>query len=113
MDAAILLVLSLAATRSRGWWVLGIGLMRYAFLAAGLARRSLREPLQFSQFRRVVAAAQGVSLAVGLTPSVPPELATACVGLALGLLTVSFGKDVVRLELQRRQRTRRIGASSG
>ncbi len=113
MDAAILLVLSLAATRSLGWWVLGIGLMRYAFLVAGHARRSLQERLEFSQFRRVAAAAQGVSLAAGLTPAVPPAAATACVGLALALLTVSFGKDVVHLELRRRQRTRRIGASSG
>ena len=38
MDAAVLMVLSLAATRSLGVWVLGIGLMRYAFFAAGHLR---------------------------------------------------------------------------
>ena len=105
MDAAILLVLSLAASRSLGWWVLGIGLMRYAFFAAGYVRRSLQRRLEFSQFRRAVAAVQGIMLAVGLAPAIPLFVATACVALALALLTMSFGKDVVHLELEHRRRT--------
>jgi phosphatidylglycerophosphate synthase len=104
VDAAILLVLSVAASRSLGWWVLGIGLMRYAFFAAGYVRRSLQGRLEFSQFRRVVAAVQGIMLAVGLAPAIPLPAARACVALALALLTVSFGKDVVHLELEHRRR---------
>src|SRR3954447_6928710 len=64
MDAALLLVLSPLATRSLGWWVLGIGGMRYAFVAAARFRPALRGTLAFSQFRRVVAAIQGVTLVV-------------------------------------------------
>jgi phosphatidylglycerophosphate synthase len=103
MDAAILMVLSLAATRSLGWWVLGIGLMRYAFFVAGYVRPALRGHLDFSQFRRVVAALQGTMLAIGLTPVVPRPVGQGCVALALVLLTVSFGRDVVRLEVDQRR----------
>jgi phosphatidylglycerophosphate synthase len=101
MDAAVLLVLSLAATRSLGVWVLGIGLMRYAFFAAGYLRPALRGRLGFSQFRRVVAALQGVMLAVGLTPVVPQPVGQGCAAVALALLSVSFGLDVRTLERAR------------
>ena len=97
MDAALLLVVSATAVRALGWWVLAIGLMRYVFFAAGYLAPALRGRLAFSQFRRVVAGLQGVLLAVGLTPSVPLGPARAVVALALILLTISFGRDVVDL----------------
>jgi phosphatidylglycerophosphate synthase len=99
MDAALLLVLSVAGAGSLGWWVLGIGAMRYVFVAAARVRPALRGPLAFSQFRRVVAAIQGVALVTALTPVVPLPLGRAVVGAALVLLLVSFGRDVVGLEL--------------
>jgi len=106
MDAALLLILSLVATQSIGWWVLGIGLMRYAFVAASWVRPNLTNPLPFSGFRRLTAAVQGVALAVGLAPIVPLWLSRVVVGLALAMLVVSFARDVVWLE-----RTGRAGAS--
>lgn len=113
MDAALLLVLSAVSIRSLGWWVLALGGMRYAFVAAAWFRPQLREPLQFSQFRRVVAAIQGIMLAVALAPVVPLPIARTAVALALVLLMISFGRDVLTLERaksvalhQNRQNTR-------
>jgi phosphatidylglycerophosphate synthase len=101
-DAALLLVLSLVAIRSLGWWVLAIGLMRYVFGAVGLIWPPLRRRLPFSQFRRVVAGLQGALLAVGLAPLVPIGVGRVGVAVALLLLTVSFGRDVVWLSRGRR-----------
>jgi phosphatidylglycerophosphate synthase len=106
MDAALLLILSLVATQSIGWWVLGIGLMRYAFVAASWVRPNLRNPLPFSGFRRLTAAVQGVVLAVALAPVVPLWLSRTAVALALAMLVVSFARDVAWLE-----RTGRSGGS--
>ncbi|HET7474644.1 MAG TPA: CDP-alcohol phosphatidyltransferase family protein [Dermatophilaceae bacterium] len=97
VDAAALMVLSVIAISSLGWWVLAIGLMRYAFWAAGLFQPRLRGQLPFSQFRRVAAGLQGASLAVALTSVVPLPDARALVAVALALLLVSFGRDVVWL----------------
>jgi phosphatidylglycerophosphate synthase len=98
MDAALLLVLSVIAINSLGWWVLAIGGMRYAFVAASWLRPRLRGSLAFSQFRRVVAAVQGVTLGVALSPTIPLPSARAAVAIALVLLVVSFGRDVITLE---------------
>jgi phosphatidylglycerophosphate synthase len=98
MDAALLLVLSAIATQSLGWWVLAIGGMRYAFVAVAQFRPQLRGSLQFSQFRRVVAAVQGVALASALAPVFPLPVARTVVAIALVLLVVSFGRDVKTLE---------------
>lgn len=102
MDAALLLVLSVIAVGSLGWWVLAIGGMRYAFVAAARFRPQLREPLTYSHFRRAVAAVQGVALAVALAPVCPLPLGRAAVAVALGLLLVSFGRDVFALEQRER-----------
>jgi phosphatidylglycerophosphate synthase len=98
MDAALILVLSVIAVGSLGWWVLAIGGMRYAFVAAAAFRPALRGALPFSQFRRLVAAVQGVTLAVALAPVIPIPVAQVAVAVSLVLLTVSFGRDVVTLE---------------
>jgi phosphatidylglycerophosphate synthase len=98
MDAALLLILSLVATQSLGWWVLAIGLMRYVFVAASWVRPRLKNPLPFSAFRRLVAAIQGVTLAVALAPVIPLWASRTAVAVALVLLLVSFGRDVIHLE---------------
>jgi phosphatidylglycerophosphate synthase len=103
IDAALLMMLSLTAIRSLGWWVLAIGGMRYAFALAGHLRPHLRNPLPYSLFRRVVAGLQGALLAVGLAPVVPLPIARAVVAVALMLLVVSFGRDVIWLERRRGQ----------
>ncbi len=97
-DAILLLVLSVPAALTVGWWAALIGLMRYLFVAASWWRPALRAPLEFSQFRRVTAALQGAALAVALAPFVPVALATAVLAAALALLGASFGRDIVHLE---------------
>ncbi len=96
-DAFLLLVLSVADARIVGGWILTIGLMRYAFVAAGWLFPWMRARLPFRYWRKVVAAACGVALllvASGLLPS-PLDLLGGAV--ALGLLVESFGRDVIWL----------------
>ncbi len=96
-DARLLLVLSIVAA-PLAWWALGIGLMRYAYVAAMRWRPRLRGALAFSQFRRVVAALQGAALVLAVAPPTPLWLARAAISVALVLLAVSFGRDALTLE---------------
>ena len=96
-DAFLILVLSAYDVRIVGAWILAIGLMRYAFVAAGLLFPWMLAPLPFRYWRKVVAAACGVALllvASGLLPSPVDVLVGA---IALGLLIESFGRDVIWL----------------
>lgn len=101
VDAGVLLVLSVAVASFLGPWVLLIGLARYLFVAASWTRPTLRRRLPRSQFRRVVAGTQGAVLAAALAPAVPVTAARPGVLLALALLAVSFGTQVVALERRR------------
>ena len=80
--------------RSIGVWVLAIGAARYAFLAAGWVLPWLREPLPPRYWRKVVAATQGVVLAIAAADVLPPALSQAALVAALVLLAESFGRDV-------------------
>ena len=94
VDAFLLLVLSAYVAQDLGWWVLSIGLLRYAFVAAGmgaavddgdpaapvLAQGRHRRRRDRPHDRRVGADASGCDVVVTL--------------LALGLLIESFGRDV-------------------
>jgi phosphatidylglycerophosphate synthase len=96
-DAFLMLVLSVYDVRIVGGWILAIGLMRYAFVVAGRLFPWLRATVPFRYWRKVVAAACGITLAViaaGLLPSPVDVLVGAA---ALGLLIESFGRDVVWL----------------
>ena len=97
-DAAFLMILSVPLSLAVGPWVLGIGAMRYLFLAAGWWRPALLATLAFSSFRRIVAGIQGGVLVVALLPVLPAVVAAAATALSLGLLVISFGRDVVTLE---------------
>lgn len=97
-DAAALLVLSALLAMTVGWWVLLIGLMRYLFLAVSLIRPVWQRPSTYSRFRKAVAAFQATALVVGLAPVVPVALAASLAVAALGLLLISFGRDVFALE---------------
>lgn len=101
-DAALLVVFSVPLAMVLGPWVLAVGLMRYVFVAASRFRPPLRAPLDYSRFRRIVAAVQSVVMVVALVPVVPVPVATVVVALALLLLTVSFARDVVTLERRSR-----------
>ncbi|TQJ08478.1 CDP-alcohol phosphatidyltransferase family protein [Lapillicoccus jejuensis] len=96
-DAALILVLGVAAGSVAGWWLVAAGVVRYAFGAAGLARPWLGAALPFRYWRKVVAAAAGVGLTV-LATGLLPSAAALVVGLVvLGLLAESFGRDVLWL----------------
>jgi phosphatidylglycerophosphate synthase len=93
-DAFLILVLSVYVARSAGWWVLAIGGLRYAFVAAAWLLPWLRADLPPRFGRKVVAATQGIVLAVAASGVVAEPLAVASVGAALALLVWSFGRDV-------------------
>ena len=97
-DAILLMILSVPLAWSVGPWVLGIGAMRYMFLAASWLRPALRQQLAFSQFRRIVAGTQGVVLVAAVMPVMPAPAAAVATGTALVLLVISFGKDILTLE---------------
>jgi phosphatidylglycerophosphate synthase len=97
VDASLLLVLSLYVARPLGVWVLGIGLMRYAFVAAAWVLPWMRAGLPPRYWRKVVAAIQGVVLVFAAADVLPEPLTALAVTAALALLVESFGRDVVWL----------------
>jgi phosphatidylglycerophosphate synthase len=103
VDAFLILVLSVYASRSFGVWVLAIGAMRYAYVAAGWVLTWLPGPLPPRYWRKVVAAIQGITLAAAATTVLPPALMTMALVGALALLIESFGRDVVWRWRHRRQ----------
>jgi phosphatidylglycerophosphate synthase len=94
VDAFLILVLSVYGARTMHPWVLAIGAARYAFLAVGWLLPWMCEALPPRQWRKVVAALQGVVLTIAAAGVLPPALATMALLLALGLLGESFGRDV-------------------
>ncbi|SEL48402.1 CDP-alcohol phosphatidyltransferase family protein [Ectothiorhodospira marina] len=96
LDAALILVLclGLALSGKVGAWVLAIGLMRYAFVAAGYRAPRLRRPLPDSTRRKVVCVWQVLALLACLPGFVTAATATWLAASALLALTVSFALDV-------------------
>ncbi len=95
VDAFLILVLSVHVAASLGPWVLVVGALRYAFVAASWSRAWLRGALPPSHARKVVAAVQGIALVVAAS-GLPPH-PTVLVGLALASLIWSFGRDIAWL----------------
>ncbi|TYC23424.1 CDP-alcohol phosphatidyltransferase family protein [Micromonospora sp. MP36] len=111
VDAFLILVLSAHVAPSIGGWVLAIGGMRYAFVAASWALPWMRGSLPPRYWRKVVAAVQGVVLAVAASHLLPPVATAALVAGALALLIESFGRDVAWLWRHRPARaTTSVGA---
>jgi phosphatidylglycerophosphate synthase len=106
VDAFLILVLSVFVARDLGPWVLGIGSMRYAFVAAGLVVPRLRRPVPPTTIGKAVAATQGIVLVVAASGVLPRPVATALTGLALALLTWSFGRSTRWLLRRREKRVR-------
>ena len=88
---------SVQVSEKLGLWVLAIGLMRYAFVAASWAMPWLTAPLYPSVARKTVAAVQGVVLVVAVSEILPVAWTFAAVVVALTSLVWSFGRDVVWL----------------
>ena len=101
-DAFLLLVLSVHVAGSLGAWVLAIGAMRYAFVAASWPLPWLRGALPPSMARKTVAALQGIVLVAAGSGVLPRPVAMAAVVGALCALVWSFGRDIGRLWRQDR-----------
>jgi len=97
VDAFLILVLSIYAGDRFGWWTVALGAYRYAFVAASWALPWLNAALPPKFSRKVVAALQGVVLALVTAHLLPYPLALAALVLALGSLTWSFGRDIAWL----------------
>lgn len=97
VDAFLILVLSVMVWvfGLAGAWVLLIGLMRYAFVAAGAAIPALTAPLPPSLRRKTVCVLQSLALIASLLAG--PAFAPAIAGVALLALTASFAADTVYL----------------
>jgi phosphatidylglycerophosphate synthase len=93
-DAFLIAVLSGYAAASYGWWVLLIGAARYLLWLAERVAPWLRHPVPPRYWRKVVAATQGIVLAVALSGLVPDGVGSAALVVALALLAESFGRDV-------------------
>ncbi len=93
-DAFLLLVLSVHVAPSHGAWVLGIGVARYAFWAAGRVWPWFRRRLPRRDWRKVVTAVQGIVLVVVAANVAPRGVSSLALVIALILLGESFGRDV-------------------
>jgi phosphatidylglycerophosphate synthase len=97
VDSFLVLVLSGHVAALLGPWVLAIGVMRYAFVAASWIAPWMRSPLPTRYSAKAVAALQGIVLVVAASEVPPHPLTVALVCTALALLLWSFGRDVVWL----------------
>jgi phosphatidylglycerophosphate synthase len=105
VDAFLMLVLSAFDARLLGWWILSIGLMRYAFVLVGWLLPWMRAQLPLRYWRKVVTAVAGIALALAAT-GWNPLVGESALATALVLLVESFGRDCVWL-FSRRTASRR------
>ena len=99
VDAVFALVLTILLWRAglAGPWVLALGLLRYAFVLAGLIYAPLRRSLPPSQRRRLICALQGGALCLALVPIWPADVPVALCAAALAATVYSFTLDTVFL----------------
>jgi len=95
IDAFMILTLSVFVAPTYGAWVLTIGAMRYTFVVASWLLPWLRSPLPPRYWRKAVAAAQGIALALAGSRLIPHVIGIAVLVAALALLVESFGRDVL------------------
>ncbi|TYC62757.1 CDP-alcohol phosphatidyltransferase family protein [Marinobacter sp. BW6] len=96
LDALFILGLSIAvlALGKAGIWVLALGLIRYAFVAASHCLDWLNAPLPDSFRRKTVCVWQIVTLLVAVLPPVNTLFASTTLATALLLLVWSFFLDI-------------------
>ncbi len=111
IDAFLILALSVEVAPSAGAWVLAIGLARYAFLEAGWALPWMRAPLPRRDWRKTVAASQGVALTIAAAQVVPSAVSRVLLAVALAMLAESFGRDVWWLWRHRHDAPARVAAA--
>jgi phosphatidylglycerophosphate synthase len=103
VDAFLLLVLSAYVAQDLGWWVLTIGLLRYAFVVAGWMLPWMTATLPPRYWRKVVTAVAGIGLTIAASGLMPEPGEVIVTLITLGLLIESFGRDVVWLFRRRRR----------
>jgi len=103
VDAGFVAALSMLVwwVTPAGAWVLAIGAMRYAFVAAGWFCPWLRADLPGSLRRQTICVIQGIALTIALLPPAS-GLAAPVTAAALVLLALSFGVDTIWLYRNRR-----------
>jgi phosphatidylglycerophosphate synthase len=95
-DALLILVLSVVVAAELGWWVLAIGVARYAFGALFALVPPLRTPpARPRSWCRTVAALVGIVLAVAAVLPLPDVVATGLVAAVAVLLAESFVHEAV------------------
>jgi len=96
VDAWTTLVLAVvvAALGAAPVWILALGLLSYAFRAAGWIHPALAAPLPPSLRRRLTGGTQTLVLGVLLAPPLPPAAATTIAALTLLAVGLSFAIDV-------------------
>ncbi|MEP1216169.1 MAG: CDP-alcohol phosphatidyltransferase family protein [Marinobacter sp.] len=96
LDALFILGLCVAvlALEKAGTWVLALGLMRYAFVAASHWLDFMSQPLPDSFRRKTVCVWQVVTLMIAILPVTSVVFATWTLGIALALLCYSFYTDL-------------------
>ena len=92
VDAFLILALSVYVAPAYGAWVLAIGAARYLFLAGEWLLPWMRAPLPPRRWRKLVAAAQGIVLAVAAAEVLPRALTQALLVAALAALAASVGE---------------------
>jgi phosphatidylglycerophosphate synthase len=97
VDAFLILVLSVFLAPRFGGWVLAMGLMRYAFVAAYRVLPWMRRTLPPRFWGKVVATAAGIALVAAASGVLPRPVALAGLLVALALLVESFGRSVLWL----------------
>ncbi|MCB0908127.1 MAG: CDP-alcohol phosphatidyltransferase family protein [Nocardioidaceae bacterium] len=93
-DALLILALSWAVVADVGAWVLLIGLARYLLWGAQRLLPALQGDVPVRQWRKAVAAVQGVVLVVVVSGLLPRPVSFAVLLAALGLLAASFLTEV-------------------
>lgn len=99
VDALLIMFLSIAVMLAEraGAWVLIIGGIRYAFVAAGRILPWLQGDLPPRAWRKAVCVVQGVVLAAALLPWLPVVVVQTALALSLAALIHSFGRDTLWL----------------
>jgi phosphatidylglycerophosphate synthase len=103
-DSVLVLALAVLAWQygKAGVWVLGIGLMRYVFVAAGKVLPWLTGPLSPTVRGKTVAVVQMGALSFVLAPFVSTTFSVPVAAIAFAMLISSFAIDVGRLYRARR-----------
>ncbi len=109
VDAFLIVVLSVYVAPAVGWWVLAIGAARYLFLVGEWALPWMRAPLPPRYWRKVVAAAQGITLTVVAADVLPLPVNRAVLAAALDRAGRVVRRDVWWLWRRREANLRRRG----